>query len=58
MTRPIQPNKTYGVLHTESFFSFLGFVGYITALSKKIPFLSITASLQPVLNPGSIPKIT
>ncbi len=25
MTRPIQPNKTYGVLHTESFFSFLGF---------------------------------
>lgn len=25
MTSPIQPNKTYGVLHTESFFSFLGF---------------------------------
>ncbi|MBL3519177.1 hypothetical protein H0A43_01725 [Arcobacter lanthieri] len=25
MTNPIQPNKTYGVLHTESFFSFLGF---------------------------------
>lgn len=25
MTRPIQLNKTYGVLHTESFFSFLGF---------------------------------
>lgn len=25
MTRPIQLDKTYGVLHTESFFSFLGF---------------------------------
>lgn len=25
MTSPIQPDKTYGVLHTESFFSFLGF---------------------------------
>ena len=25
MTRPIQTGKTYGVLHTESFFSFLGF---------------------------------
>ncbi|WNL33033.1 hypothetical protein QT384_06865 [Arcobacter cryaerophilus gv. pseudocryaerophilus] len=25
MTRPIQLGKTYGVLHTESFFSFLGF---------------------------------
>ncbi|MGJ0329157.1 hypothetical protein NG755_05570 [Aliarcobacter cryaerophilus] len=25
MTSPIQLNKTYGVLHTESFFSFLGF---------------------------------
>ena len=25
MTRPIQPNKTYGVLHTENCFSFLGF---------------------------------
>ncbi|WP_418181125.1 hypothetical protein ACNSOL_05190 [Aliarcobacter lanthieri] len=25
MTSPIQPNKTYGVLHTENFFSFLGF---------------------------------
>ncbi|MFY9101286.1 hypothetical protein OZY48_09615 [Aliarcobacter cryaerophilus] len=25
MTRPIQPNKTYGVLHTENYFSFLGF---------------------------------
>ncbi|MDN5062013.1 hypothetical protein [Aliarcobacter butzleri] len=25
MTSPIQPDKTYGVLHIESFFSFLGF---------------------------------
>ena len=25
MTRPIQLNKTYGVLHTENYFSFLGF---------------------------------
>ncbi|MDX4065652.1 hypothetical protein Q6A91_06390 [Aliarcobacter skirrowii] len=25
MTSPIQPNKTYGVLHTDSYFSFLGF---------------------------------
>lgn len=25
MTSPIQPNKTYGVLHTENYFSFLGF---------------------------------
>ncbi|MCG3685609.1 hypothetical protein [Aliarcobacter butzleri] len=25
MSSPIQPNKTYGVLHTESFFSFVGF---------------------------------
>lgn len=25
MTSPIQPDKTYGVLHTENFFSFLGF---------------------------------
>ena len=25
MTRPIQLDKTYGVLHTENYFSFLGF---------------------------------
>ncbi|MFY9105128.1 hypothetical protein OZY38_07720 [Aliarcobacter cryaerophilus] len=25
MTSPIQPNKTYGVLHNENYFSFLGF---------------------------------
>src|SRR5574344_1642975 len=25
MTSPIQPNKTYGVLHKESYFSFVGF---------------------------------
>ena len=25
MTSPIQPDKTYGVLHTDSYFSFLGF---------------------------------
>lgn len=25
MTSPIQPNKTYGVLHTENYFSFVGF---------------------------------
>ena len=25
MTSPIQLSKTYGVLHTESFFSFVGF---------------------------------
>ena len=38
--------------------SFLGTVGYTVALSKNLPVASNTATLHPVLNPGSYPITT
>ena len=35
-----------------------GSVGYITLIFKGLPVSSTTASLHPVLNPGSYPKTT